>query len=184
MICSKCGVYTKKYYVGAGVVAGKLCLYCSTAVNQAYVAKAKAMGVNIVRKKGDFWKLSVVNAPVGAEQWGYQGSGKNPYVVTHYKTRRDGSTTTDGWACSCPSFTQNTPRDDCKHIFKIMASEGFVPSSVSPKNAGKMKQMASVNDKQIEAFKKWQLEQAEKVAKPATDNVLSDGVMTTGRKFR
>lgn len=177
MVCTRCGVYTSKPKQFNG--GGALCDVCY--VNNVNFAKqkAKANGIEIIRKNGDIWKLPSANAPLNAEQWAYQGSGRKPYVVTYHKTKRDGGTTPDGWACSCPSFTQNVPRDHCKHIIKIMAAQNIKPVA----NIQGLRGMAALSDEAMDAFKKWQIEQAEKAEKKGTAT-LNHGLMTTGRKFR
>lgn len=197
MICTRCSKYTSKpKQLNAG---GALCEECYNNSIKAngidkplFHDKTKAFNtpapVTITRKNGDYWKLPSANAPVNAEQWGYQGSGKKPYVITHYKVKRDGSTTIDGWACSCASFIRNTPRDHCKHIVKIMASEGIMPATMKNGSTKTLKALAGVSDEKLAAFETWQKEQAEAAAKPLSTNddapIAAKGIMSTGRKFR
>lgn len=183
MVCSKCGVYTK------AVQTGGLCKNCFTVKMQSIVAKTKAMGIDppkpkfnpFDRKNGDFWQLSASTTPFGTEQWGCQGTARTPYIVTHYLNRKDGSTTTDGWACSCPNFTQHVPRTECKHILKIMLACKVAPTGMSNQAA---KANANLTNEDAVAFEKWKREQAEKVAKPSDTAGELELFGKTGRKFR
>jgi hypothetical protein len=144
MKCSKCGRHTPKFYnpTGPGV-----CWDCSA--NQTQGAVAEAMKVKMMpkateRKQGDVWRIPKTNSPMFTEQWGYQGSGKLPYIISR-KDHADAGTTADRFCCSCPAFTSNgrkpviTHRDDCKHILKVKLFEGIgltaVASGVSPAHA-------------------------------------------------
>lgn len=89
-------------------------------------------------QKGEIRKLAKVNSPLWKDQWAVQGTGKIPYIVSH-KNNAQGSE--DEWQCSCPSWTGNMPREDCKHILKIKLVEKvpIVPTTVillPKKNAG------------------------------------------------
>ncbi len=183
--CSKCNVKCAETY------KGDMCYSChiNAKVLEMPPKKPKAIplvNMNIVnsskpvRKEGDIWKLPVVNSPMWTEQWAYQGSAKEPYIVSHRTDNVvNGSVTQEGWACSCMcmNFTRNTPRTECKHILKVMMSEG--------KSVGKKAPMANADDAQLKAFKQWQKEQAEAgvsvVAKKEGKMKLFD---TTPRKFR
>ena len=139
------------------------------------------MKPSIVRKVGEMWRLDKANSPFNAEQWGYQGTAKLPYVITHYFNKVDGSTTPDGWACSCMSFTRNVPRTPCKHILNVMLNEGKTPKGASAKAA---KVSALLTDEDAKAFDKWKREQAEKgEVKPLVGAVL-ELFGSTVRKFR
>lgn len=156
---------------------------CSKCHAEAWNLKPKP--IVAVRTKGEIWKIDSSLSPMGTTQWGYMGSAKNPYVITRYKTKRDGSTTVDGWACGCMDFTRRVPRTPCKHILNVMAGEGVVPANVAKANAGTMKALANVNDEQLEAFKKWQREQAEAAdKKPEAGDPSLNLFGNTGRKFR
>jgi hypothetical protein len=37
----------------------------------------------LVRKEGDIWKFPKSNTPMWTDQWGYQGSSKTPYIISH-----------------------------------------------------------------------------------------------------
>jgi len=118
-----------------------------------------------------------------AEQWGYQGSAKAPYIITHYFSKVDGSTTQDGWACGCMSFTRNVPRTPCKHILNVMLQEGKKPSALKSKHED-IAALAGLGDADVDAFKKWQKEQAAaKEVKPVSGQELNL-FGATGRKFR
>jgi len=132
----------------------------------------------LVRKQGDIWVLNKANAPFNSKQWAYQGSAKTPYVITHYISKKDGATTEDGWACSCMSFTRNTPRTPCKHILNVMLKEN-VPG-VNKASA----KMANVDDEKLKAFQKWEREQAAKEKHKPTSGAELKHFGATGRKFR
>jgi len=119
-----------------------------------------------------------------AQQWAYQGTAKVPYIITTYAFKRDGSTTADGWACSCMNFTRNMPRCACKHILNIMLNEGLKPVNISDKNVA-AKSVTNLTDSDLDAFKKWQREQAEKgnITPEARESDLTL-FGATGRKFR
>jgi hypothetical protein len=133
----------------------------------------------LVRKEGDIWKLPKASSPMWTEQWGYQGSAKTPYVVSHRSENANGSTTEDGWACSCANFTRHTPRTKCKHILNVMLKEGMAVKSATAK-------IANVDQKKLAAFEKWEKEQAAlKSGAPApTAGVKLNIFGATGRKFR
>ena len=181
MMCSKCGIYCNKKWFENPV----LCLNCYNVKARAVVAKAKAMGIdppksNVIRRTvGEVWKHVSGPSPFNSEQWSYQGSAKVPYVITHYHARVDGSTTGDGWACSCMNFTRNVPRTPCKHILTTMLQNGMTPKGVTPKSA---KINASLSDDDAAQFEKWKREQAEKKEVKPTGEFA--GVGATGRKFR
>lgn len=182
--CEKCKTRVSETY------KGDLCYSCH--INEKVLSmppkKPKAIPsihfgflpkATIVRKEGDIWKLPAVNSPMWTSQWAYQGSAKEPYIVSQRTDGvTNGSVTNDGWACSCMNFTRNTPRTECKHILKVMMSEG--------KTVNKAKgAMANTDDAQLKAFKQWQMEQAAAgvsvVAKKEGKMRLFD---QTSRKFR
>jgi hypothetical protein len=133
------------------------------------------------RAIGEIWSLYSGNAPVNAEQWMYQGTAKTPYVITRYKVKVKRSMTSDGWACSCPNFTQHVPRTPCKHILNVMLNTGYK----QPKTGDLAVSFAGMNDVQIAAFKKWQREQAAaKEVKPTSGDADLAFFQKTGRKFR
>ena len=76
------------------------------------------------REEGDIWEIPATSSPLWTKQWGYQGSAKEPYIISK-KNKIDGGTTNDGWACSCRAFTQHSPRKDCKHIINVKHSTGW-----------------------------------------------------------
>jgi hypothetical protein len=53
----------------------------------------------------------MVGNSVYKNRWHVLGSAKFPYVVSE--------TTHGDWLCSCPAWTKNSPREDCKHIFRV-----------------------------------------------------------------
>jgi hypothetical protein len=179
MVCVKCGVYTKKCYPTT------LCLNCYTVKLQSVVSKAKQAGINppkpfLLPKKettqpmfnGEIRKLPKANSPLWTEQWAAQGSAKSPYIVSH-KKGFNGSTTDEGWACSCKDFTSHTPRADCKHICWVKKAEGITtapPIAALPKD-------------QQEAFKQFLLQQAQK-GNPVDKIDKPKPFVTQGRRFR
>ena len=133
----------------------------------------------LVRKEGDIWRIPKGDSPMWTEQWGYQGSSKTPYVISHRTENLNGAMTPEGWACSCPSFTRHTPRVDCKHILNVKLKEGL---GTAPKAAMKL---ANVDDKKLAEFEAWQREQAARKAGPAeAGNSKLNLFGSTGRKFR
>lgn len=137
------------------------------------------MPIAIVRKEGDIWKLPKSNSPLWTEQWGYQGSSKTPYVISHRTENINGAMTEEGWACSCPNFTRHTPRTDCKHILNVKLKEGL-----GGVTKGKAK-MASTDDKTLAEFEAWKRDKAARTAGPATaGNAKLNLFGSTGRKFR
>jgi len=132
----------------------------------------------LVRKEGDIWKLPKASSPMWTEQWGYQGSSKTPYIISRRSEGINGFIMTDdGWACSCPNFTRNTPRTPCKHILNIKLNEGIA----APKAA----KLARVDDKTLAEFEKWQREQAAaKKPTPTAGDAKLNLFGATGRKFR
>ena len=146
-----------------------------------YLDKKFQTAVAAQRLVGETWELDKGNTPFGSMQWGYQGTAKTPYVITQYHSRVDGSTTSDGWACSCMNFTRHVPRTPCKHILNIMLKEGQTPSGVSVKAA---KVSSMLTDDDAAAFDQWKREQAEKKdIKPTAGNELAL-FGATARKFR
>lgn len=136
--------------------------------------------LTVTRKEGDIWELPKSNSPMWTQQWGYQGSAKEPYIVSHksqgpYNTN---SVTPEGWACSCKAFTRNMPRVDCKHIVRIKLDTGVSLTTVK-------KAMASLDDAEEKAFAEWKRQQAAAktpVAKEGGNKLNLFG--NTGRKFR
>lgn len=170
--CSSCGVYhNQSSWVG---------IHCDSCKEQGEMkyGSAKVGPQLVIRKEGDIWKLPKSTSPMWTEQWGYQGSSKVPYIVSHNSQKIDGSTTSDGWACSCPNFTRHTPRTPCKHILNVQIKEGLtaVPKAVA--------KLANVDAEKLKAFEAWEREQAAaKKQGPASRSKLNL-FGETGRKFR
>jgi hypothetical protein len=125
-------------------------------------------------KHGEVRKLPKSNSPMWTEQWAAQGSAKLPYIVSKKSTGYNNAMTDEGWACSCPNFTQNTPRADCKHICWVKKSENIPlsnPASTLPPD-------------QQEAFKKFLLEQAQKGQPALKTEGKPKPFVTQGRRFR
>lgn len=144
-------------------------------VGELNVTLAKA---EKVEQKGTVRKLPKVNSPMWTDQWSVTGSGKQPYIISHKTNGGNGSTTEDGWACSCPAFTRNVPREDCKHILKVRLSEG-IGANAKPVTAAipAGQQAAFAKFLKAEAAKK----RAETVDAPGAVKMVGD---STGRKFR
>ena len=109
------------------------------------------------------------------QQWAYQGSGRVPYIVSRKRLMAaNGGFKKDEWACSCPAWTQNTPREHCKHIMKVMLLEKVPMVEQIPTLLPKDKQ---------ELFLKFLKEQAA----AGTPVIKSGGVkpiVRQGRRFR
>jgi predicted RNA-binding Zn-ribbon protein involved in translation (DUF1610 family) len=128
-------------------------------------------------KNGDVRRLPKVNSPLWTTQWSVQGTAKLPYVVSRKNVMASvasGSTADQGWACSCPNFTQHSPRTECKHILKVMLTEGVKPSSPP---------VASLPEDQQAAFNKFLREQAAR-GTPALPAGKARPLITQGRRFR
>lgn len=126
-------------------------------------------------KNGEVRKLPKVNSPMWTTQWAAQGSAKAPYIVSHKAHGPYGGNTTDeGWACSCASFTSNTPRADCKHICWVKKKEKIFITAAP---------VALLPDDQQAAFQKFLREQATK-GTPALPVGKVKPLFTQGRKFR
>lgn len=158
---------------------GGICGTCKGAEKAMAFIDGKAKGPQLVRKEGDIWKMDKSNSPMWTEQWGYQGSSKIPYVISHNPTRSNGATTNDGWACSCPGFCRNTPRTPCKHILNVRLKEGYV--DLHTKGAAKL---ANVDAAKLKAFEAWEREQAAAKPKKSIDKANLNLFGATGRKFR
>lgn len=125
-------------------------------------------------KKGDVRKLPKVNSPMWTDQWSYQGSGQQPYIISRKKSSNQDILQSTSWACSCPAWTRNMPREDCKHILKVKLMEK-VPLDSAP--------VQLLPKEQQDLFNKFLKEQAA----AGTPAVKSDGfkpIFKQGRKFR
>jgi hypothetical protein len=134
-----------------------------------------------VHKEGDIWKLDKSNSPMWTEQWGYQGSAKLPYIISKKpEDCANGSTTVDGWACSCMNFTRHTPRTCCKHILNVMLKEGLGKAKPIVKG------LATLTDSDEAEFMKWKRDQAalKKGAAEPTAGAKLNLFGATKRKFR
>lgn len=133
LYCSGCGKAVWETYTPQ-----QLCGQCAFAakVGKANIEKQEQIDALLIKsvenavkaqkqkqamQKGEVKKLPAVNSPLWTDQWAVQGSGNAPYIVSH---KKDGE-----WQCSCPAWTRNTPREDCKHILKVKLVEK-VPSSI------------------------------------------------------
>ena len=191
--CYSCGkeskMATKKYgpssnqakiHPSWNVVKTKpMLLPLNPGMTKAQVALVQTINKTI-HNVGDIWELPKANSPMWTQQWGYQGSAKTPYIISKRdEDRADGATTKDGWACSCMSFTRNTPRTPCKHILNVIVKYGLGKVAVA---AAKM---ANVDEQKLKEFEKWQREQAALKSdnKPTAGAKLNLFGATT-RKFR
>lgn len=128
LYCSGCGkavyeTYTPQHLCSMCAFAAKV--GTSNAKTEFKQSKAEEIAQAIKAKekelqKGDVRKLPAVNSPLWTSQWAVMGSGATPYIVSH---KKDGE-----WQCSCPAWTRNTPREDCKHILRVKLAEN-VPSA-------------------------------------------------------
>ena len=129
LYCTMCGkavweTYTPQNLCGQCAFAVKVGKTNAMKETKETMATANAVKNAIVKQKsgmqkGEVKKLPAVNSPLWTDQWAVQGSGTAPYIVSH---KKDGE-----WQCSCPAWTRNTPREDCKHILKVKLVEK-VPS--------------------------------------------------------
>lgn len=90
----------------------------------------------------------------------------------------DGSTTKQGWACSCMNFTRHTPRTECKHILKVMMESGVKVDKAKAAVAN----MDADEAAQYAEFKRQQ--EAAKKQKPTAGDADLALFGQTGRKFR
>jgi hypothetical protein len=191
LTCSKCTARVYETYKDG------LCSYCEVETQMAkkLTPLDKVLGIKVVngkpvipmseRKNGDWWALPKSNSPMMTQQWGYQGSGKAPYVVTQYKNKCDAQTTNEGWACGCPAFTQHSPRVPCKHVLKIMKETKFPSMWLKAGEAAKVA-VATIDDAEAKAFEQWKRDQAAAKAEtaPAVGEKKLNLFGNTGRKFR
>jgi len=174
LCCNKCLRKTSETYQGG------LCSKCRDAKMIAKPVTAsgsfmqKIMLSQQPMKNGDVRKLPKANSPLWTVQWSVMGTAKLPYVVSRNPGHANGATTSEGWACSCPNFTQHTPRTECKHILKVMQLENVKPASPP---------VASLPEDQQEAFRKFLLQQAER-GTPARPAGKTKPLITQGRRFR
>jgi hypothetical protein len=132
--------------------------------------------VETAMKNGDIRPLPRSSSPMWTSQWAVRGAFAVPYVVSRksHQEQYNGSTTESGWACSCPNFTQHSPRTECKHILKVMLLIGTKPSAPP---------VASLPDDQQAAFQKFLRQQAER-GTPALPTGKGKPLFTQGRRFR
>jgi len=130
------------------------------------------------RAEGDIWEIPASSSPLWVRQWGYQGSAKEPYIVSK-KNKVDGGTSSDGWACSCRAFTQHSPRKDCKHIINVKHQYGM--GIVNPTKHA----VANLDSEEAAAFAEFKRQQAQNAKqKPVSGNADLTFFQNTGRKFR
>ena len=178
--CERCYAIVSETFPSMGLpgMAGKhVCRTCHE--EGVALMKQPTTGPKLVRKEGDIWTLPKATSPMWTQQWCYQGSSKTPYVISHSVERVNGSTTSDGWACSCPNFTRNSPRTPCKHILNIRLKEGYVDLHVKAKA-----KLANVDAEKLKAFEAWEREQAAAKKQGPADKAKLNLFGSTGRKFR
>ena len=134
--------------------------------------------VLLKREEGDMWEIPATSSPLWTKQWAYQGSAKEPYIISKKKTT-DGGTSADGWACSCRAFTQHSPRKDCKHIINVKHQYGL--GKVTPAKAA----IANMDSDEAAAFAEFQRQKAQNAKqKPESGDAELNLFGATGRKFR
>lgn len=134
--------------------------------------------VLLKREEGEFWEIPASSSPLWTKQWGYQGSAKEPYIISKRK-KIDGSSTSDGWACSCKAFTQHSPRKDCKHIINIKHGTGI--ATVNPTKHA----VANLDSDEAAAFAEFKRQKAANATqKPESGDADLALFGQTGRKFR
>lgn len=134
--------------------------------------------VLLKREEGEMWEIPATSSPLWTKQWAYQGSAKEPYIISK-KKNVDGGTTHDGWACSCRAFTQHSPRKECKHIVNIKHTYGL--GKVTPAKAA----IANLDNEEAAAFaefKRQKVANAEQKPTSGDADLLLWG--NSGRKFR
>ncbi len=141
-----------------------------------YNIQMKPTKAMIIHKEGDIWDIPRSISPMWTKQWGYQGSSKMPYIISFNPERTNGSTTDEGWACSCPNFTRHTPRTPCKHILNIMLKMGKVTVTATAK--------ANASQGDLAEFEKWKREKAAAAPKEPVKDAKLNLFGATGRKFR
>jgi hypothetical protein len=167
MKCSKCSVFTGADYF----IQPKGGVYCKKCHLNTQIGEAAKKPI---QSKGEVRRLPKANSPMWTEQWSCQGSGKEPYIISRKSNGANGSTTEEGFACSCPAFTRNVPREDCKHILKVKLFEGMSTAAKAVVPAAHAKEYAE--------FLKLKAKQGRAAATdPNEIKMVGD---TTGRKFR
>ena len=160
--CAKCNVKCHETY------AGDTCLAC-------HMEDKKAMKK---REEGEIWEIPASSSPLWTKQWGYQGSAKEPYIISK-KNKIDGGTSADGWACSCRAFTQHSPRKDCKHIINVKHQYGL--GTVNPTK----KAIANMDSDEAAAFAEFKRQQAVNAKQQPTSGDADLALFgNMGRKFR
>ena len=138
----------------------------------------KMVLLRVVRTEGDIWEIPATSSPLWVKQWGYQGSAKEPYIISK-KNKIDGGTTNDGWACSCRAFTQHSPRKECKHIINVKHQYGL--GTVNPTK----KAIANMDSDEAAAFAEFKRQQAVNAKQqPVSGDADLALFGQTGRKFR
>lgn len=134
--------------------------------------------VLLKREEGEIWEIPASSSPLWTKQWGYQGSAKEPYIISK-KNKIDGGTTNDGWACSCRAFTQHSPRKECKHIINVKHQYGL--GTVNPTK----KAIANMDSDEAAAFAEFKRQQAVNAKQQPTSGDADLALFgQTGRKFR
>jgi hypothetical protein len=117
--CSKCHTRVNETYTDQ-----QLCLKCHM---EAQMAKQQKKAVTVGRKTPSYGYKN---------QWYVSGSAATPYTVSE---ANDGN-----WSCSCPAWTRNHPREDCKHVMRVKLAEAVPaevkvePSMVATVSTGRM----------------------------------------------
>ncbi len=123
---------------------------------------------------GEIRKLPKSNSPMWTEQWAYQGTAKNPYIISSKRKPGDGEKSGWDyvWACSCADWTKHMPRVDCKHIIGVKIKENILIDNAPGK--------ASLDPGMQKEFEKFLALKQGNVVQLGSLNSLKE----KGRKFR
>lgn len=110
-------------------------------------------------------------------RWLVKGSGKMQYTVVQWTSEYQGQL----FSCSCPAWTQHSPRTDCKHVLKVKLE---VPDAVPKKSSEDLKALAAI----IKAMGPLSPMLLKNIQVPGSEPKASVPVQhkpkTEGRKFR
>ena len=104
------------------------------------------------------------------------GTAKTPYIITARRKPEDGVKTGWDyvWSCSCPNWTKNMPRLDCKHVIGVKLKEkvliDITPAEWKP----------SLDPEMKKEFEKFLAQKQTSVVGLKKSNALQE----KGRKFR
>lgn len=156
--CVACGTMAKN-----GLLMHKVLMH-----KAAMLIKPKA---SVVLKKGEYRKLPKSSSPMWTDQWAVQGSATTtPYIIS----RKTAGVSGVLWGCSCPAWTKNSPREDCKHILTVKLGEK-IPIVKAP-----VQMLDDEHQKLFTAFLKQQAAAGNPALKSKPTKLFGEG----GRKFR